>query len=100
MEVDHVIPTSICESNNIRSEWRWDYSNTVLACATCNGFCNRYAPDINPPPDTLDAFYDLRDKIFTERRKLIAERHEKERQFFNELWANWNGASAASASQG
>jgi hypothetical protein len=35
------------------------------------------------PPDTLDAFYDLRDKIFIERRKLITERHEAERNFFD-----------------
>jgi hypothetical protein len=96
MVLDHVIPTTLCKSNNICSEWTWDYSNTVLACAACNGFCNRYKLDINPPPDTIDAFYDLRDKIFAERKKKIAERHIDERRFFNELRAKWNGAPAAS----
>jgi hypothetical protein len=82
--VDHVIPTSICKSNNIRDEWCWDYSNTVLACAVCNGFCNRYRPTFQiVPPVTLEAFYSLRDTIFDERKKLISARHNEERQFFN-----------------
>jgi hypothetical protein len=73
MVVDHVIPIKLCKSSHIRESWCWDYSNAVLACAACNGFCNRYSPSFHiVPPETLEAFYDLRDKIFNERKKLIA----------------------------
>ena len=85
MVLDHAIPTSICVSLSVPSKWRWDFSNAVLACATCNGFRNRYeAPDNIVRPVTLEAFYDLRDKIFVERKKRILERHERELRFFNE----------------
>lgn len=81
---DHVIPTSVCKLAGIPEIWYEDYSNLVLACAACNGFCNRYRPTFSVvPPDTLEAFYELRDKVFAERRKLIIAKHEEERQFFN-----------------
>ncbi len=84
MVVDHVIPIGLCESTHIHEKWYGDYSNTVLACAACNGFCNRYNPSFGiVPPDTLEAFYNLRDKIFDERKRFIAARHEEEREFFN-----------------
>jgi hypothetical protein len=84
MVIDHVIPIALCKSTRIPGNWRWDYSNTVLACAACNGFCNRYSPKFTiAPPETLEDFYNLRDKIFDERKKLIAERHKEEREFFN-----------------
>jgi len=83
MVLDHVIPASVCLSMHIPSEWCEDFSNTVLACAACNGFCNRYSLPIGiVPPITREAFYDLRDRIFCERKKLIAERHKEEREFF------------------
>jgi len=83
--VDHVIPLTLCKSTHIPENWCWDYSNMVLACAACNGFCNRYSPSFTiAPPETLEAFYSLRDRIFGERKKLIAKRHDAERQFFNE----------------
>jgi hypothetical protein len=81
---DHVIPASVCGLANIPREWCEDFSNTVLACAACNGFCNRYIPnEAVSHVGSLEAFYDLRDKVFEERQKLIAERHESERKFFN-----------------
>ena len=82
--LDHAIPVSLCNSIQIPQQWCWDYSNAVLSCGACNGFCNRYSPTFKVvPPNTLEDFYDLRDKIFDERKKLIAARHEEERQFFN-----------------
>jgi hypothetical protein len=80
--VDHVVPQALCKSTGICDDWYWDYSNMVLACAACNGFCNRYNPTIAPPATLVD-FYDLRDKIFEEGKGLIMARHEKERRFFN-----------------
>jgi len=83
MALDHVVPTSVCQSFNISSEWSEDCSNKVLACSACNSFRNRY----NPPksisiPHTLASFYKLRDFIFLERANLIAQRHAEEKAFF------------------
>lgn len=84
--LDHVIPASACKSLRISPEWRWDFSNTVLSCAACNGFCNRYAlPSDIVQPETLESFYDIRDRIFVERKQLIRLRHEEERRFFDGL---------------
>lgn len=83
MALDHVVPVSVCTKMGICVEWVWDYSNCVLACGACNGFCNRYQPqtDCSIPPD-LPRFYDLRDRIFRERYLRVAERSESERLFF------------------
>jgi hypothetical protein len=61
----------VCLSLGISSKWSEDFSNTVLACAACNGFCNRYSPagHINVDPLTDQDFYDLRDRIETRGRK-------------------------------
>ncbi|MBZ5646818.1 MAG: hypothetical protein LAN37_06290 [Acidobacteriia bacterium] len=84
MVLDHVVPASACTAMVIPEEWSEDVSNRVLACAACNGFCNRYKPADNMiPPKTLEDFYDLRDQIFTERGKLIAASHKSERAFFD-----------------
>jgi hypothetical protein len=83
--LDHVVPASVCISALISKEWCEDMSNRALACATCNGFCNHYKPTENIIlPLTLEAFYDLRDRIFAERSKLIAERRKDERLFFDQ----------------
>jgi len=81
--LDHVVPYSTCQSWNIPAEWREDYSNRVLSCTTCNTFGNRYNPKFLNPPSTLEEFYNLRDIIFSERKRLILERHGQERAFFD-----------------
>jgi hypothetical protein len=85
MTLDHVIPGNVYLSMNICREWGEDFSNRVLACAACNGFCNRYSLPVDDVvrPVAQDAFYDIRDRIFDARKKLIATRHEEEREFFN-----------------
>ena len=83
MSVDHVVPTKAGRALGIRTEWLGDRCNTVLCCSACNGFGNRYQLPVNtPPPESLDAFINLRDATFAERRALILECHEKERCFF------------------
>jgi hypothetical protein len=94
MALDHVVPAGVCLSMGISSELSEDFSNTVLACAACNGFCNRYRPggDFNIDPLTIEkaeTFYDLRDRIFAERKQRIALRHESERLFFAERRWEW-----------
>ena len=83
MALDHVVPTSVCNSLGVPDEWKEDCSNKVLACGACNGFRNRYKPSIDVvQPLTLEAFYRLRDHIFAERKALIAASHESDRAFF------------------
>lgn len=85
MALDHVVPYSVCQILNVPKEWREDYSNRVLSCTTCNTFGNRYVPKDLLPPTTLEEYYNLRDAIFLERRRLILERHQQERAFFEKV---------------
>jgi len=83
MVLDHAFPVSLCRRLEIPEEWCWDLSNLVLACGACNGFCNRYEPSFSMiRPLSIEDFYKLRDEMFTERKKLICERHGEERAFF------------------
>lgn len=86
MALDHVVPVGVCTELGIPAEWQEDITNKVLACAACNSFRNRYKPPADVScPKTQDDFFDLRDRIFAERRKAILERHDSERAFFNKL---------------
>lgn len=81
--LDHVVPRGFCERRRIKLAWSEDASNKVLACAACNSFHNRYTPSAKwSKPKSLDEFYDLRDAVFEERKKLISQKHEEERDFF------------------
>ena len=82
MALDHVVPASVCNNNGFPSGWSEDGSNRVLACAACNGFRNRYRPLEASCPTSLERFFDLRDQIFEERLRLIAESHALDRAFF------------------
>ncbi len=82
--LDHVVPHSACVEWGLPIEWREDYSNRVLCCATCNGFGNRYTPQGIQRPATLDEFFDVRDTIFVERKRGILARHEEERTFYDQ----------------
>jgi len=83
MALDHVIPHSTCLAWQVPTEWREDHSNRVLSCTTCNTFGNRYSPKGLDRPPTLEEFYNLRDVVFSERKRLILDRHQHERAFFD-----------------
>ena len=84
MAIDHVVPKSVCGALDIPILWYEDCINKVLACAACNGFDNRYKlPETDVCPATLEEFFILRDRIFSERSERIARRHSKEREFYN-----------------
>jgi len=83
MVVDHVVPKSHCGAAGIPVRWYEDLSNMVLACAACNSFRNRYRCDWATQPTSLDEFYALRDKVFTERKQLIDASHRTERAFYD-----------------
>jgi hypothetical protein len=84
MALDHVVPKSVCKSFDLPQEWSEDCANKVLACFACNSFCNRYKPAPGTLcPKSLDEFFALRDKILSERRRLVQKKHAEEREFFN-----------------
>jgi hypothetical protein len=85
MALDHVVPTSVCKGWGLDKTWTDDCVNKVLACAACNGFDNRYMPTVERVcPQSLDVFFDVRDRIFLERKELIRKSHEEELAFFLE----------------
>ena len=91
MVLDHVIPVSVCENAGIPTNLTLDMSNMVLACAACNGFHNRYALPEAFGPLTPESFYDVRDKIFRDRRRQIEERHRIELQIYEKQLAKIQG---------
>jgi hypothetical protein len=89
LALDHVIPYNACVAWELPIEWREDFSNRVLCCTACNTFGNRYMPVGFRRPTNLEEFYELRDKIYLERRQKILDRHKNEREFFEKKpWAS------------
>ena len=84
MSVDHVVPTRAGQAFGVADDWLADYLNIVLCCSACNGFGNRYklVRDVVSPAN-LDEFCSLRDRVFSDRKKLILLSHEKERAFYD-----------------
>src|SRR5262245_17244762 len=69
MALDHVVPKNVCKGLALPIDWAEDCINKVLACSACNGFDNRFT--LQGPcdcPSTLEAFCELRDRIFAERK--------------------------------
>ena len=84
MALDHVVPVSVCNEHKIPIGWRDSSSNRVLACAACNSFKNRYRPSFDfETPVSFEAFLVLRDRIFIQRKELIAQAHREDEAFFN-----------------
>lgn len=82
LSIDHVIPQQM-QALGYPPEWVLDSVNLVAACMACNGYFNR-DPVIGEVPTALEAFCDLRDRVFQERRKRIMERQSVERAWFDE----------------
>ncbi len=84
MVLDHAVPISVCKKLDIISNgWCRSLANAVLACAACNGLCNRYRADSERRPETFQEFIALRDRIFVDRRRLILDKRKEERWFFD-----------------
>jgi hypothetical protein len=83
MSVDHVVPRGEARRVGIDPQFYEDAFNLVLCCSGCNGFGNRYRCVVNHEPMwTLEEFLALRDRIFEECFKRIAQRRAAEVAFF------------------
>jgi len=85
LSVDHVIPVSECKRLGIKESWAHSYSNVVLCCLGCNGFNNRYQIQKYQRLSewTPEIFFNLRDEVFNERKKIIDDKRTSEMYFFN-----------------
>jgi hypothetical protein len=84
LQVDHVVPTTMGKRLGISSDWLEDYCNLVLACSACNTFDNQFDDKtVMEPPQTLDEFFDLRNRVFLARKPNIQKCQSGERQFFD-----------------
>jgi hypothetical protein len=61
-----------------------DTTSLVTCCRACNEFGNRYRPDL-PVATTEDTFWEVRDRVFGERRALIIKRREGELERYERI---------------
>ena len=85
LSVDHVIPVNECKRLGIPEDWAQSYSNVVLCCLGCNGFNNRYQiHNYNLILEwTPKEFFNLRNEVFNERKKIIGDIRAREISYFN-----------------
>ena len=81
LSVDHVVPKATKGYDPTLIE---DKANLVTCCRACNEFGNRYRPDL-PVPTTEDTFWEVRDRVFRERRALINKRRERELERYERI---------------
>ena len=80
LSVDHVIPQQSVASG-FPAAWVLDATNIVACCRSCNDLFNR-DPHVDAVPESIEAFYDLRDRLYHARRARIIERRAQERAWF------------------
>lgn len=80
LSVDHVVPHQMI-NHGYREEWIEDRANFVTCCRSCNEFGNRFRFD-DPPPASEAAFFDLRDRVFVQRRARLALAHAQEQLIY------------------
>lgn len=83
LSVDHVIPRQMSRAG-YPPELVEDIANLVTCCRACNDFGNRYALT-DPPPASEDAFFELRDRAFRERKAMILAKRGQERAIYERL---------------
>ena len=81
LSIDDVIPLQP-QGAGYPAEWILDAINVVAACMACNGYSNR-DPVLDAVPVTLEAFCDIRDRVFGERKARILARRATERAWFD-----------------
>lgn len=89
ISIDHVIPKSKNRTPwySECKDWIEDLANIVTCCRACNEFLNGHKVDELPPNDVSE-FFNLRDKVFIEKRNHARKRHQDERARYE----RWNAA--------
>jgi hypothetical protein len=88
LEVDHVLPKYLFdEKKKLPEEKRWsknwilDKANCAVCCSACNGFLSSFNVS-DPPPVNEDAFFNIRDRVFEEKKSLAQKRHAEEKDYW------------------
>ena len=91
LTVDHVIPVSDKDRKGghwlgIPRNWHESYSNIVLACSGCNGFRNHYKVSQQERKESWkeSEFFELRDRVFQEKKAQIEEARVSEICFYSD----------------
>lgn len=82
LSIDHVIPQQSVASG-FPAAWVLDATNIVACCRSCNDLFNR-DPHVDPVPESIEAFYALRDRLYLARRARIIVRRAEERAWFED----------------
>ena len=80
IQVDHVIPWHMAKKG-FDAKWIADKSNCVTCCAACNSFLNRFTVE-ESPPQTLEEFLDLRDRVLNAKKVKALQRHREDRAYW------------------
>jgi HNH endonuclease len=89
LSVDHVIPQHMIKRHGYRKDWIEDLANLVTCCRSCNEFGNRFQFD-DAAPASPSEFFDLRDRVFVQRRARLSLAHALERLNYEKLRAHTN----------
>lgn len=81
LSVDHVLPQSLIRTG-WRREWIEDLTNKVTCCRHCNEFLNQFKVE-EDAPEAVEAFFDIRDRVFKAKREWVTERHTRERAWYD-----------------
>ena len=82
ISIEHIIPHSTLKVWGADFDiWIDDLSNTGACCRACNGFLTVFKLS-SEAPKSLEEFYDLRDKVYLQKKELALRRHKVERTWF------------------
>jgi hypothetical protein len=83
LSVDHVVPAHMAKLGYAKDLIE-DMANLVTCCRSCNDFGNRYVV-ADPFPGDGEQFFNLRDRVFVQRRGRIALAHLREQERYRTL---------------
>ncbi len=84
LSVDHVVPAQMGRSGVYDSDLVEDLTNLVTCCRACNDFGNRYTVS-EPRPESDEAFYALRDRVFVTRKAAVHAKRAQQRAVFESM---------------
>jgi hypothetical protein len=84
-----MIPGETVKRLGYPREWIEDIANLVTSCRACNEFLNGYRVS-EPPPETVEGFFAMRDQHFLTKQAWVRARHERERESYT-TWLTLRG---------
>jgi len=92
LSVDHVVPRQMIAAGYPKL-WIEDMANLVTCCRSCNEFGNHFRLD-DAVPASPAGFFDLRDRVFVQRRARLALAHARERRAYEKTCSRTDHAGS------